>query len=263
MSHDPTGTIDERATDDETLARLEREAAFHDQTAEDETRRPAEKFYAVTRSSHDFWLETIFNNASGRRVLEYGCGTGANTIDLARCGASVTGIDISPVAVGIARERVVAAGFAERVELHVMNAEALDLPDDTFDMVCGCSVIHHLDLDACYREISRVLRPGGFAIFDEPLGHNPLINWYRNRTPSLRTEDEHPMMVEDYEKARAYFGRVDVRYYHITSLAAVLARNTPLFDPLYAATDWLDRVLMRAIPPLRRWAWRSIVIMTK
>jgi hypothetical protein len=48
------------------------------------------------------------------------------------------------------------------------------------------------DLSLACSEIARVLRPGGPAIFVEPLGHNPLINAYRKRTPALRTVDEHP-----------------------------------------------------------------------
>jgi hypothetical protein len=37
--------------------------------------------------------------------------------------------------------------------------------------------------------------PAGWALFSEPLGHNPLVNWYRNRTPEQRTEDEHPLLL--------------------------------------------------------------------
>ena len=248
---------------DDVTARLHREAAFHDQTAADDTRDRATKFYAVTRNSHGFFLDTIFHDVDGRRVLDYGCGTGSNTCDLARRGAIVTGIDISPASIEVARRKAVAAGLDGRIDLHVMNAEALELPDNTFDKVCGTGILHHLDLDACYREIHRVLKPGGVAIFEEPLGHNPLINWYRNRTPEMRTEDEHPLMLADIERARAVYSNVDVRFYNLTSLAVVPFRNTPLFNPLYAMTEAIDRALMKFVPPLRGWAWMSVLIMKK
>jgi ubiquinone/menaquinone biosynthesis C-methylase UbiE len=250
-------------THDDVAARLHREAAFHDQVAEDDTRERAQKFYAIARKSHDFFLNTIFDYGRGARVLDYGCGTGSNTCDLARRGATVTGIDISPGAIDVAQRKAEAAGLADRIDLHVMNAEKLELPDDTFDLVCGTGILHHLDLDACYREIHRVLKPGGVAVFEEPLGHNPIINWYRNRTPDMRTEDEHPLMLADIERARAIYSRVDVRYYNLVSLAVVPLRNTPLFEPLYAVTEFVDRVLMTVVPPLRGWAWQSIMIMTK
>lgn len=40
--------------------------------------------------------------------------------------------------------------------------------------------------------------------FSEPLGHNPIINWYRNRTPEMRTEDEHPLLIKDIEFAKIF-----------------------------------------------------------
>jgi 2-polyprenyl-3-methyl-5-hydroxy-6-metoxy-1,4-benzoquinol methylase len=248
---------------DEVAARLQREAEFHDHVAEDDTRVPTQKFYAAARNSQEYFLERVFANVSGRRVLDYGCGTGSNTFELARRGAMVTGIDISPGAIEVARRRAEADGLADRIDLHVMNAEALELPDNHFDQVCGTGILHHLDLDACYREIHRVLKPGGVSIFMEPMGHTALINWYRNRTPEMRTEDEHPLMLSDIEHARSIYSKVDVKYFHITSLATVPFRNSPLFGPLYAITETIDRVLMALVPPLRGWAWMAVMTMTK
>jgi 2-polyprenyl-3-methyl-5-hydroxy-6-metoxy-1,4-benzoquinol methylase len=248
---------------DEVEARLRREAEFHDHTAVDDTRKPAEKFYAIARRSSDYFRSKIFTGIEGKRVLDYGCGTGWNSCDLASHGAIVTGIDISPGAIEVGRQRAKEEGLADRVDLRVMNAEKLELADNTFDIVCGNGILHHLDLDACYREIHRVLKPGGIAVFQEPLGHNPLINWYRNRTPEMRTEDEHPLLMADIERARSIYRDVDVRYYHLTSLAIVPLRNTPLFNPLYALTEAVDSVLMTVIPPLRGWGWMAVMVMTK
>ncbi|MBC8144198.1 MAG: class I SAM-dependent methyltransferase [bacterium] len=244
-------------------ARLEREAAFHDQTGDDYTREPAVKFYAAARNSHNHFIDTVRMHARDGRVLDYGCGTGGSTCTIAQSGARVTGIDISPGAIAVAQQKVRDAGLGDRVDLHVMNAEELAFDDNTFDVVCGSSVLHHLDLDACYREIHRVLKPGGVAVFDEPLGHNPLINWYRNRTPEMRTVDEHPMMASDIDMGRELFADVDIRYFHISSLATVPFRNTALFNPMYAVAEALDRLAMRLIPPLRMWAWRIVMVMRK
>jgi 2-polyprenyl-3-methyl-5-hydroxy-6-metoxy-1,4-benzoquinol methylase len=248
---------------EEVAARLQREAEFHDHLAADHTRVPTEKFYAAARNSQEYFMGKIFANVAGRRVLDYGCGPGSNTFELARRGAMVTGIDISPGAIEVARRQAAAEGLSDRIDLHVMNAEALELPDNYFDQVCGTGILHHLDLDACYREIHRVLKPGGVSIFMEPMGHNALINWYRNRTPEMRTEDEHPLMLSDIEYARTIYKSVDVRFYHITSLATVPFRNTPLFKPLYAITETFDRMLMSLFPPLRGWAWMAVMTMTK
>src|SRR3546814_4334755 len=53
---------------------------------------------------------------------------------------------------------------------------------------------------------SRVLRPGGRAVFIEPLGLNPAIELYRRFTPSARTPDEHPLLRRDFRRFDAAFG---------------------------------------------------------
>ena len=58
------------------------------------------------------------------------------------------------------------------------------------------------------REIARTLKPGGTALFIEPLGHNPAHQLYRRMTPSMRTADEHPLLQSDLASARRHFGEV-------------------------------------------------------
>ena len=74
------------------------------------------------------------------------------------------------------------------VRFQVMNAEVLEFPDASFDLVFGVAILHHLDLDTACAEFLRVLRPSGTAVFLEPLGHNPFINLVRWATPAARTK---------------------------------------------------------------------------
>ena len=67
------------------------------------------------------------------------------------------------------------------VSFLVMDAESMKFEDKTFDVVYGSGILHHLNIDKAYRELARVLKPDGVAIFIEPLGHNPLINLYRKK----------------------------------------------------------------------------------
>jgi len=95
-----------------------------------------------------------------KRVLEIGCGLGAHTQLLTQAGARVTAVDITPRAAELTRLRLQKSGLSARVE--VMDAEHLDLPDDSFDFVWSWGVIHHShDTEAIVREVSRVLVPGG------------------------------------------------------------------------------------------------------
>src|SRR5688572_12746860 len=91
----------------------------------------------------------LLGDLSGRRVLDVGCGHGANASLLARLGAHVTGLDVSPGAIEAARARARANGVSHRVELVCSPVETAELPDDSFDVIWGDAILHHLlhDLD--------------------------------------------------------------------------------------------------------------------
>jgi SAM-dependent methyltransferase len=236
--------------------RLEREREFHDHVfTEQDVRAPTRRFKAVLGALHKWNLETLSAYAPGARALEYGCGQGSRAYHLARNGAHVVGIDISPVAIEQAIEQARAEGLEDQMTFRVMDAEHLDFPDGSFDLVCGSGVLHHLDLNRAYAEVARVLEPTGIGVFEEPLGHNPAINMYRRRTPEMRTVDEHPLLMSDLALAERYFGEVNTRYFTLTSLAAVPLRNLPGFDRVVSGLDGLDRLLFSTTPVVRRYAW--------
>lgn len=98
----------------------------------------------------------------GRRVLEIGCGMGFHTELLARAGASVTAIDLSPTSVSATRTRLQQKSID--ADVRQGDAEALDFPAASFDMVWSWGVIHHSSRTGrIVREIERVVRPGGEA----------------------------------------------------------------------------------------------------
>lgn len=146
------------------------------------------------------------DDPAGLEVLDYGCGRGDDAIALVRRGAvHVTGFDVSEAEVEHARAAAAAAGVADRTTFLVADAHATGFADGAFDLVRGNSVLHHLDLEPALRELRRILRPGGRAVFVEPLAHNPLLRLGRALTPMARTEDEHPFTVSDWKACAAVF----------------------------------------------------------
>jgi ubiquinone/menaquinone biosynthesis C-methylase UbiE len=110
------------------------------------------------------WMHEIlgYDQAHGLRVLDVGCGQGIDVIRYASAGASVTGIDLTPRHVELARAHVAALGLD--AEIVNGDAEALPFPDASFDRVSSNGVLHHTpDMPAALREIRRVLAPGGEA----------------------------------------------------------------------------------------------------
>ena len=100
------------------------------------------------------------------RALEIGAGTGYFSLNLLRAGVigEAVATDISPGMLG--RLERSAAELGVRVETAACQASALPFDDDSFDLVFGHAVLHHLpDLNAGFREFRRVLRPGGVVAF--------------------------------------------------------------------------------------------------
>jgi ubiquinone/menaquinone biosynthesis C-methylase UbiE len=255
----------------EPEARKVEEAEFHDKLRGLYETDPEQygyftsnkKFYSVVRSSDDFYYKWLRDNATGKKVLDFGCGSGLSSIESARFAGHVTGIDISPEAVRLAQEHAEAAGVAGKTTFAVMDAEALEFASGSFDVVSVRGVLHHMDLDAALGQIRRVLAPGGKAIFLEALANNPIIHAYRRRTPHLRTawETEHILRYEDSVKMRKYFQQVEVRSFHLAVLAAVPLRNTPAFEPARKVLDAVDGAILR-VPGLRRQGWMACFLLS-
>lgn len=236
--------------------RLQREAEFHDEAFSSHARRAAGKYYATVRAAKAHYHERILNDCD-RDVLEYGCGRGGAAFELASRGAQVTGIDISEVGIREALQEGRDLGLEERLHFRNMNAEALDFDDGSFDLVCGSGILHHLDLDVAIREVIRVLRPGGQAVFFEPLGHNPFINLYRRLTPSMRSADEHPLSMTDLNTITGCFDAAYTSFFGLFTLLAAPLRPGPE-STFLRAMEAVDRVaLQRSF--LQRHAWIAVL----
>src|ERR1044072_756715 len=104
-----------------------------------------------------------FDCYSRKRVLEIGCGTGTDLLQFARAGAIVTGVDLTPRSIEIARRRF--AVYDCPGEFAIGDAENLAFPDESFDLVYSFGVLHHApDTERAINEAHRVLKRGGRAI---------------------------------------------------------------------------------------------------
>ena len=105
-----------------------------------------------------------------------GCGAGYFTQELARSGADIVAIDVSPELLEIARANC----SAPNVQYQIQNAYALSYPEGMFDSVVGSSVLHHLEVEKALRDVYRVLKPGSTIDFTEPNMLNPQIAIQKN-----------------------------------------------------------------------------------
>ena len=113
--------------------------------------------YAVVPYMKD-WVG--FDAYRGKRVLEIGCGAGADLSEFARHGAQVTGIDVTETAVELASNRLQVEGLPGSVLTY--SGDSLPLDDESFDLVYSWGVLHHTPfMDQLFSDVHRVLVPGG------------------------------------------------------------------------------------------------------
>ncbi len=138
---------------------------------------PADTCFALEYAFH------LLGDVQGKMVVDLGCGSGENTILLARRGAQVCAVDISANLVALARQRMKINGVTEGVRFFVGSAYDLPFADESVDVVFGAAILHHLDLSLTAREVRRVLRPGGRAIFLEPVRNSKVVRFVRSLIP--------------------------------------------------------------------------------
>ena len=201
------------------------------------------------------------------RTLELGAGTGFFSLNLKLAGLvdEVHVSDLSPGMVEAAKANAQRLGF--EIEGRVADAESLPYEDDSFDLVVGHAVIHHIpDVEGALREVVRVLKPGGrFVIAGEPtrIGH-----WYArhlsratwetatriSRLPPLRgTWARAQAELDESSRAAALEAVVDLHTFDPAQLAAMARRagaehvGTATEELLSAFAGWPIRTFEYAV----------------
>jgi ubiquinone/menaquinone biosynthesis C-methylase UbiE len=195
-----------------------------------------------------YHLRELFESTDGRqhRLLEIGCGIGVDSIQLARRGFHVTAIDLTENALEVARQ--FASDRGAEIDFQVGNAEQLEFPDASFDVVYSFGVLHHTpDIERSVSEVHRVLRPGGIAYVMLYHRHS-LVNLVHRL---LRLPYESPRDRKDHCPVVYTFSRSEVRRLFGEFAAVSLHTDYPFtfgFGPLttrlpLAARRALGRVI--------------------
>jgi ubiquinone/menaquinone biosynthesis C-methylase UbiE len=212
---------------------------------------------------HESWIRPAFaslGNLAGLRALDFGCGHGMAATVLARRGASVTAFDLSPGYILEARRRAEANGV--HVDFLIADGERLPFADRSFDRVWGNAVLHHLDLTRAATELRRVLKSGGFAVFCEPWGDNPILRLVRRHLPypgKGRTPDERPLRRRDLITLRRVFPSLKVTGHQFLSMVRRVLGRGWLTDRL----EHCDARLLTLLPGLQRFCRYAVLTLRR
>ncbi len=219
---------------------------------------PAETPFALEYAYH------LLGDVGRKTVLDYGCGSGDNSVLIASHGGSVIGVDISPELIDLAEKRLELHGYKDKVEFRVGSAHDLPLADESVDVVYGMAILHHLDLDLSSKEVYRVLKKGGTAIFMEPARNSKLVWFLRNLIPYQQPDlspFERPLTDKELEQFGKIFTNYQSRGFSLpfVNLIEVLGLSQKL---LFSAMR-LDGKILKKLKFLSYYASIRVIKMTK
>jgi 2-polyprenyl-3-methyl-5-hydroxy-6-metoxy-1,4-benzoquinol methylase len=206
------------------------------------------------------------------RLLDIGCGPGIAAARYARIGYEVHGFDITEGNVEVARRVASRYGFGRRCSFTTGAAERMPYPDGHFDVAAGIDILHHVEVPAAISECRRVLKPGGVAVFKEPI-EVPALDAIRNLTvvrkwvPKSRsldrhiTEDERKLNRNDIAAIRRIFPRIEMRRFLM--LARLDRFLRPASSPKPSAFERIDYALARAVPGYELLGGSVLLILTR
>jgi ubiquinone/menaquinone biosynthesis C-methylase UbiE len=241
-------------------ARVKREQECYDEGLQRQT------YDDVLSHCQSFWHDAALERfrdtvlAPGvENVLEIGSHGWAMVYEgTASAPRALTCINISETELENGRQKARACGYD--IDFRLMDAHKLAFPDNSFDVVFGFGILHHLDYAAALDEIRRVLRPGGRMIFNEPLDMNPVGVLVRKLTPEARTPDEAPIR---REHLRLFEERFELEFYpqQFLSVPAGILSRACIKSPknfLMRTAFACDRSLAR-LPGLRLWFRKAVL----
>jgi ubiquinone/menaquinone biosynthesis C-methylase UbiE len=220
-----------------------------------------EDFHRYARKKDELiGISEFLGDLTGKRVLEIGCGVGLIAVLLAKSGAKVTAFDLSPQSVQVAKKRSeinhTEMGFI------VSAGEYLPFADESFDVIFGKSILHHLDIEIGKHDLYRVLQKGGKAVFVEPMGMNPILTFVRKYIPYPHKAPvgvDRPLTYKDME---SWTNGIQYRKFQEIQLLSMIERGFGYNTEIMFLRK-LDQFLLKYIPFLRRFCRYVIIFSIK
>lgn len=243
--------------------RLENEVAFHVSVAQREREElavtPQELVdrYRDCRRWRTRYPECVIRFLTLHRpkhICDFGCGSGEMACRLGRLGYRVTGLDVSPELIEVARERAVMEGVSDRVDFIVADGASVNLTDGAFDAVLAMSVVHHMPIDDALNALERLLSPGGRVAFLEPVAYSKTLQWLRDRSAVEKdvSPDERQLSADEVRYIGQRFHIEQQRHFYLLMRLRRLIPDS-WFDTLEGPMGWLDQILL-SIPGVNHFA---------
>lgn len=223
------------------------------------------KFYTSPEIKYAY---KCMGNIEGKRILEIGSGLGINTLILARKGAYVDGIDISGGRVKWARKLISKYGLDKRAKFSQMSAEKLNFESESFDIVCGKDILMYTDPTVVGKNIFRILKKDGQVIIIEALKYHPGVAIYRNTfAPREWKKFTHYLTIKEVERFGSIFSRYSHKEYYLLAFFSfywsLIRKDINKFIKSMTILYPIDEKILRILPWIRNFCWRTVIVCTK
>lgn len=259
------------------------ECRFHDDWASeiDVKTIPVKAYFEGSTCPENRFILQHLGSLNNLRVLELGAGVAEASAYFAIQGARCMVTDISEGMLQKARQ--LAHYHGQKIETGSMEADKIEFPDDTFDIVYAANLLHHTNSpEQTLKEMHRVVKRGGKVCFWDPLRHNIVINIYRKLATKVRTPDEAPLDISLVRFAKELFADVKydtfwlislwifIKFYFFDRIDPNQERywkkiiyEEPRIKGLYLRLEKCDDWLKKTMPCFKRYAWNLAVVATK
>jgi len=224
---------------------------------------PDDDFYTFCRkcATHIRALEFL-GDLEDKHVLEYGCGLGQMSSLLAKNCAKVTTFDLSAGSVAVAKKRAEINGVSDKIHLAVAAGENLPFASESFDVIFGKAILHHLNANLGWYDLFRILKPGGRAVFIEPMGMNPLLNFVRAHGSYPGKNARGAGRPLNYEEIECWGRGFRAFHYQEIQLLSMLERAFGR-QVEFRLLRRIDDFLLSRFPNLRRYCRYVVMYMVK
>jgi 2-polyprenyl-3-methyl-5-hydroxy-6-metoxy-1,4-benzoquinol methylase len=199
------------------------------------------------------YMFDLVGDVAGKDVLDCGAGTGWGSIIFARKKAKkVIAIDVSDGMLALLRKLAQINGVKSVIHTQRTAIEDAVFEDQSFDVIFCSDILHHADLEEAMVRIYQWLKPGGIAVFSEPLANSKFLTAIRRLVPvkSIGTDTERGLNLKEIKEQAIKFSEFTFKEFQLFSRLDRVIKNQRVNRALLSFDSWV----LKHFPALRYFA---------
>lgn len=217
------------------------------------------------RAPFDHIIAKYCQRIDGKKILDYCCGTGINSVVFSKKGAKITGIDLSYRSIQIANKKFKKLNL-KNFKFYKMDAHSLNFKDSSFDIIVCYKSMLYLDLNKAFVELKRLLRPNGKIIILENISDNFIFHYYRYLKHILNnknySKELNKLKIKDLNLASKFFDYHEIVYFDFFTYFGKIIKDKFKIKISYDFLKFLDNFFLNNFK-LKSLSFTTVVVLKK